>query len=75
MQIDKLLRDATKSAPSASRRETQLALVDMLKKSHGAHHVTLKGVEKWSERGTIPAKWLMAIAALRKPPLNLSNYN
>lgn len=74
MQYENLLRDATESEPSASLRSQQGVLADKLNARHPEDGITLKGVAKWFERGSIPAKWLMRIVALRKPPLNLSKY-
>ena len=74
MQLEKLLADATKSAPSASQRSKEITLAQMLNDRHGGGAITEKGVAKWFERGSIPGKWLLRIAALGNPPLNLSNY-
>lgn len=75
MQYDKLLRDATQCEPSASRRSQQVELARLLNAASPANiSITAKGVEKWFARGSIPSKWLLRIAALRTPPLNLSTY-
>lgn len=74
MQLNKLLADATAAPPGASQRAQHIALAAMLNKRHGAGSITLKGVAKWFERGSIPGPWLLKIAALPKKPLNLANY-
>lgn len=74
MQFAQLLRDATESEASASIRSQQIALANLLNTAHPEDAITPKGVEKWFARRTIPGKWLLRIAALRTPPLNLSLY-
>lgn len=74
MKLHELLRDATESAPSASLRSQQMALTDLLIAAHPSDPITAKGIAKWFERGSVPSKWLMRIAALPSKPLNLSNY-
>lgn len=74
MQYENLLRDATQCEPSASRRSQQVELAKLLNADGSADKITAKGVEKWFARGSIPSKWLLRIAALRTPPLNLSTY-
>ena len=74
MDYKNLLRDATEATPSASQRSQQVALTAQLNATFPQEPITLKGVSKWFERGSIPGKWLLRIAALRTPPLNLSTY-
>ena len=76
MQLDTLLTDVTESAPGTSRRARMIRLTSMLNERHGAERpITLKGVEKWFDRKAIPGPWLMKIADLRTPPINLSRYS
>ena len=75
MKLDDLLTDTTGCAIGTSRRVRIRKLVAMLNEAHGGDSVSFKGVEKWFDRKTIPGPWLMKIAALRKPPLNLSRYS
>jgi hypothetical protein len=74
MQLEKLLRDATNAPPSASNRSLHLELVQALNKAHPSEMIGLKGVEKWFARKSMPAKWLLRIAALPTPPLNPADY-
>ncbi len=74
MQLDRLLLDVTGSQEGASRRSQAFALTDMLRERHGSDAITEKGVMKWFERGSIPGPWLMKIAALPSPPIDLSQY-
>jgi hypothetical protein len=75
MRLNDLLRDVTDSAPSASQRSQQLALVAMLNERYGADAISAKGVEKWIMRGSIPGKWLPRIATVsKKQPLDLASY-
>lgn len=74
MRYDDLLRAATESAPGASGRAQHAELAARLSAANPSDPITLKGVAKWFERGSIPGKWLMRIAALTKPPLNISNF-
>lgn len=74
MQFSKLLRDATESEPSASQRSQEIELAARLNRAHPADPITAKGVAKWFDRRSIPAKWLLRIARLVNPPLNLSRY-
>lgn len=46
----------------------------MLNERHPDDLITVKGVAKWFERGSIPSTWLFRIAALPKKPINLSVY-
>lgn len=74
MQYEKLLLDATECEVSASQRSQHVELTRRLNAKFPEEPITLKGVAKWSERRTIPAKWLFKIAQLRTPSLNLSDY-
>lgn len=74
MQIDRLIQDATQSPPGTTRRQQHVKLAELLTERHAEDSISVKGVEKWAERGTIPGKWLMRIAALPKKPLNLALY-
>lgn len=74
MQYVKLLRDATESLEGTSQRSQELELTFRLNRAHPDDQITAKGVAKWFERGSVPSKWLMRIAALVTPPLNLSVY-
>lgn len=74
MQFQRLLADATGSDPVASQRSQHAALARLLNERHPDKSISLKGVAKWFERGSIPGPWLLKIAALPKKPLNLSNY-
>lgn len=74
MQLANLLRDATESSPAASLRSQQIALAAKLNDAHPTDPITAKGIAKWFERGSVPSKWLMRIAALPSKPLNLSHY-
>lgn len=74
MQLDRLLDDVTKLPEGTSRRQQHIRLTEMLAARHPTEVISLKGVSKWFERGSIPATWLLRIAALPKKPLNLSNY-
>ena len=74
MQLQNLLRDATGAEVSASQRSQHIELVARLTAAYPSEAITLKGVEKWFARNSIPAKWLMRIATLTDPELNLSTY-
>jgi hypothetical protein len=75
MQLDRLLRDATESPEGTSQRSQHIELTRRLNAIHGTHAaITYKGVSKWFERGSVPSRWLMRIAALPKKPLNLADY-
>lgn len=75
MQLEKLLLDATESVEGASQRSQHIELAKRLNAKHGDKgSISVKGVEKWFERGSIPGPWLMRIADLPRKPLNLSTY-
>lgn len=74
MRLNEFLRDATGSAPNASQRSQHIALTDALNGRYGNGSISLKGVEKWFSRQSIPGVWLMRIAALPKIKLNPANY-
>ena len=76
MNLKKLLRDATESASCASRRSQCIELADRLNDQTPptGEKISVKGVSKWFERNSLPSKWLMRIAALRTPPLDLTLY-
>lgn len=74
MQYANLLRDATESDSSVSQRAQHIALTERLNAKFPQDPITLKGVSKWFERSSIPSKWLLRIASLTEPPLNLANY-
>lgn len=74
MQLDRLLADATGCKPGTTRHQQQTILAQKLNEVHGEGSITVKGVAKWFERGRIPTKWLMRVAALPKKPLNLTLY-
>ena len=75
MQLDRLLSDATGLPAEWSRNARQTALSVMLNQRHAPAVISPKGVAKWFERGTIPGRWLIRIAVLTNPPLNLSQYS
>ena len=74
MRLNDLLRDATDSPPGASKRSQHIALTAALNECHGKGSISLKGVEKWFSRGSIPGVWLMRIAALPTAKLNPADY-
>lgn len=74
MQLERLLSDATQLPASASRRQKQLRLTELLQQRYPDHSITYKGVAKWFERSSIPSAWLLRIASLPKKPLNLATY-
>ena len=74
MKLQELLRDVTGADASASQRSQHIRLTELLAERHGADSITLKGVQKWFWRKSIPSPWLMRIAALPSPPLNLVDY-
>lgn len=74
MQLDRLLNDATSLPADTSRRQKQIRLTELLTERHPSDPVTLKRIEKWFERGSIPSTWLLRIASLPKKALNLASY-
>jgi hypothetical protein len=78
MQIDRLLADASGFPVTWPKTSIRNEVVALLNRHHGDRSITLKGVDKWAERGSIPGHWLMKIAALPttrgQVPLNLTNY-
>lgn len=74
MQLDRLLSDVTALPPGTSRRQQHIRLTDMLNERHPDDTITLKGVSKWFERGSVPSTWLMRIAQLPRKPINLARY-
>lgn len=74
MQLDRLLSDATGMPGGASKNSRQTALSVMLNERHGAGSISVKGIAKWFERGSIPGPWLLRLAVLPKNKLNLSDY-
>lgn len=74
MQLDRLLSDVTQMPEGTSRRQQHMKLAEMLQHRHGADSISVKGVAKWFERGSIPSTWLLRIAALPSEPLNLAVY-
>lgn len=74
MQYDRLLADVTGLGPAASQRAKHMKLTAMLQDKHGEDAISLKGVSKWFERGSMPSGWLVRVAALPQPPLDLTTY-
>lgn len=74
MQLEKLLLDATQMPAGTSQRAQHMRLAELLNERHGEGAITLKGVEKWFLRRSIPAPWLLKIVTLRDPALNLADY-
>lgn len=74
MQLDRLLTDVTALPAGTSRRQQIIRLAELLQQRHGLDSISVKGVEKWFERGSVSSTWLLRIAALPKKPLNLSTY-
>lgn len=74
MQLNRLLLDVTGLPAGTSRRQQHIRLAELLQERHGPTSISVKGVEKWFERGSIPSTWLFRIAALPAKPLNLAAY-
>lgn len=74
MQLNRLLSDVTLLPEGTSRRQQHIRLAEMLQERHGSDSISVKGVAKWFERGSIPSTWLIRIAQLPKKALNLATY-
>lgn len=74
MQLARLLADATQLPDGTSQRQQHVRLTELLNERYPQTSITLKGVSKWFERGSIPSAWLLRIAQLPKKPLNLAHY-
>jgi hypothetical protein len=76
MHLDKLLKDVTGADASWSERQKYLTLHAMLH-ADGHRDITIKGVEKWFQRGSLPTKWMSrAIQAAEKRgrPVDMKKY-
>ena len=76
MKLDKLLRDATGAADGDSARSQHIRLAEML--SADGEPVSHRRVEQWFARGSIPARWLMAIPRAAKRQgrnINITKYS
>lgn len=65
MRIAALLDDVTGMGSSHSARSKHLRLTEMLCDKYGEGAISLKGVSKWFERGSIPGGWFTKIMRLR----------
>lgn len=74
MQLDRLLDDTTQMPSGTSQRQKHIKLVELLNSNYPNDRVSLKRVEKWFERGSMPTAFLLRIAALRFPKLDLADY-
>ena len=74
MHLEEIIRDATRSQPGASLRSVITTAAEMLNERHQDDPISAKAVAKWVERKSITGKWLMRLAALPKPPLDLTKY-
>ena len=76
MKLDKLLKDATGRGDGNSARSMYHDLHAMLE-ADGHDGITVKGVEKWFVRGSLPSRWVGRIiqsANRRGRELDLMEY-
>lgn len=78
MQLDRLLADAVGLPHGTSRNQINIRLTELLNERHGVGSLTVKAIEKWRERKSIPTAWLMKVAGLptvrEQAPLNIAAY-
>ncbi len=74
MHLERLLADASGLPLGTSQRQIRLRVAERLNERHGTNSISVKGIDKWVERGSVPSKWLMRVCALRTPALNPTLY-
>ena len=74
MPLHDLLRDVTGGGEGESQRSLHIRLANQLNSQFGEGSISVKGVAKWFERGSIPGKWLLRIATVSKKKINLTSY-
>lgn len=77
LDLNRLLSDVSGIESSNSKRSQHAELTRLLSEAFPDDSITVKGVEKWFERGSIPGDWLVKIQLLAERlgrPVQISDY-